>query len=137
MRQQTQEYIDNLEAAYEDSVKQNAQSGGETSMFESPSEENLIRWQLDLKEDMNRIYHLLNGHKPYEAEDGSIKYKESDNEDSQTFNDQGVNLIMNIMSFYLNRNTLLSNYDNDTINWKVSDFMDCLLYTSPSPRDRS
>ena len=29
---------------------------------------------------------------------------------------------MNIMSFYLNRNTILSNYDTETINWKVYDF---------------
>ena len=29
---------------------------------------------------------------------------------------------MNIMSFYLNRNTILSNYDETTINWKVYDF---------------
>ena len=29
---------------------------------------------------------------------------------------------MNIMAFYLNRNTILSNYDEETINWKILDF---------------
>ena len=29
---------------------------------------------------------------------------------------------MNIISFYINRNTLLSNYDVETIKWKIRDF---------------
>ena len=38
------------------------------------------------------------------------------------FNEFGVQMIMNIMSFYLNRNTILSNYDEKTIEWKILDF---------------
>jgi len=44
----------------------------------------------------------------------------SDNE--KRLNDYGVGEIMRILSMYLNRNTILSNYDEDTINWKVLDF---------------
>lgn len=92
------------------------------SLFNSEQEDNLIRWQLDLREDLDRIYHLLKGHKlDYDA-DGNLIYVEPDDNDARPFNEFGVQIIMNIMSFYLNRNTILSNYKEDIINWKVLDF---------------
>lgn len=93
-----------------------------TSMFQNPNEDNLIRWQLDLKEDLDYIYHLLKGDIIVEDENGTFKYKAPDNETSKPFNETGVQMIMNIVFFYLNRNTLLSNYDEKTIYWKVLDF---------------
>lgn len=92
------------------------------SMFGLPNEDNLIRWQLDLREDIDRIYHLLKGDKIKEDKEGNIEYEEADHYDLKPFNEFGVQMIMNIISFYLNRNTLLSNYDEDTINSKVLDF---------------
>ena len=92
------------------------------SQFAGPSEDNLIRWQLDLKEDLDRLYHLLKGHQIKEDAQGNMIYIEPTDDSLKPFNEFGVQIIMNIMSFYLNRNTLLSNYDDDTINWKVLDF---------------
>ena len=67
-------------------------------------------------------FHLLKGDIVSENEDGSISYKESKDPNLKPSNEFGVQLIMNIMSFYLNRNTILSNYDETTINWKILDF---------------
>lgn len=113
---QMQEEIDNA------NLKTRQLTNSQLSMFGMPNDENLIRWQLDLKEDLDRLYHLLKGHQIKEDENGNIIYIEPQSDDLKPFNEFGVQMIMNIMSFYLNRNTLLSNYDEDTINWKVLDF---------------
>lgn len=92
------------------------------SLFGVPSEDNLIRWQLDLKEDIDRIYHLLKGDQIKEDKEGNVSYEPASHDDLKPFNEFGVQMIMNIISFYLNRNTLLSNYSEDRIDEKVLDF---------------
>jgi len=91
-------------------------------LFDGEGNDNLIKWQLDLKEDMDRLYHLLKGDRIGYDADGNIAYLEQEDPDLIPFSDFGVQLIMNIMSFYINKNTILSNYDEKTINWKVYDF---------------
>ena len=91
-------------------------------LFGSEGQDNLIRWQLDLKEDIDRIYHLLKGDIIKYDDDGNVFYDEPDDPDLMPFNENGVQTIMNVMYFYLNRNTILSNYSEDVIKWKVHDF---------------
>lgn len=118
-------YVKELETAYQEEKNRNIQlTQSNMSMYASPTEDNLIRWQLDLREDMDRIYHLLKGHQIKEDKDGEVIYTDPKDDAMKPFNQFGVNLIMNIMSFYLNRNTLLSFYDQETINWKIKDFGD-------------
>ena len=128
-----QDYINELEENYKtERAEKNQYAQAQMSMFNQPSEENLIQWQLDLKEDLDKIYHLLNGHQPKYTTDGEVEWVESEDTDLRPFNKFGVQLIMNVLSFYLNRNTLLSNYDQDTINGKMLDFgieMSDLIYT--------
>lgn len=91
-------------------------------MFNTQEQENLIRYQLDLNDELDRIYHLLKGDKlTYDDQDRLI-YKEQDNADLKPLNEFGVQMIMNVLAFYLNRNTILSNYDEETIIWKVKNF---------------
>ena len=118
-----QEYTQKLEQAYQESQDHNrALMQNENSMFGSVTEDNLIRWQLDLKEDLDKIYHLLKGHIIKEDDDGNVKYVEPEDDNLKPFNEHGVQMIMNILSFYLNRNTLLSNYNEEIINLRVRDF---------------
>ncbi len=125
-KEDTNEYLQQLEEEYtrvkgeRDAMAQNVQ--GQMSIFNGENEDNLIRWQLDLKEDLDRIYHLLRGDRIVEDKEGNVFYKEAEQDALKPFNEFGVQIIMNIMSFYLNRNTILSNYDEPTINWKVFDF---------------
>jgi hypothetical protein len=97
-------------------------TNNQMSMFNSEEQDNLIRYQLDLKEELDKIYHLLKGDIIKEDDKGNIKYESPEDDNLKPFNEFGVQLIMNIMSFYLNRNTLLSNYDEETIKWKILDF---------------
>lgn len=117
------EYLNELEAELRDTQNKNRQlSQAQMSMFGNPIDENLIKWQLDLREDLDRIYHLLNGHVIKEDEKGNQYYAEPDDLRLKPFNEFGVQSIMNIMSFYLNRNTILSNYTSEQVDWKVYDF---------------
>jgi hypothetical protein len=116
-------YMDQIENELQLERNKNLQlMNANQNAFNLPSEDNLIRWQLDLKEDIDKIYHLLRGDVLKEDEHGNMIYVEPTDDSLKPFNEFGVQMIMNIMAFYLNRNTLLSNYDDDTINWKVEDF---------------
>lgn len=97
-------------------------TNAQLSLFGNENEENLIKWQLDLKEDLDKIYHLLKGHQVKQDEQGNTIYVEPTDDRLKPFNEFGVQLIMNVISFYLNRNTILSNYDEETIKFKVKDF---------------
>lgn len=92
------------------------------SAFNNPKEQGLIEFQLDLKEELDRLYHLLSGHIVVIDKDRGEIWVETNDDKQKILSEYGVNQIMNIVSFYINRNTLLSNYDKDTIQWKVRDF---------------
>jgi len=117
----------------------------QTSAFTPTGEKNLVEYQLDLREELDRIYHLLSGHILKYDKDNNEIWAEPQDDRLKIFSEYGVKLIMNIISFYINRNTLLSNFDETTIIWKVRDFgielsdlfenkYEDLLYY-PSPED--
>ena len=116
-------YMQQMEAELQHARNDNKQlAQGQMSIFAEEQQDNLIRWQLDLKEDLDRLYHLLKGDKIGEDDDGNICYLKVEDDNSKPFNEFGVQLLMNVMSFYLNRNTILSNYKEEVINWKILDF---------------
>lgn len=83
---------------------------------------NVIEFQLDLKEELDKIYHLLKGDIIERTEDGGEIWVESKDDRMKILSDYGVKQLMNSIYFYINKNTLLSNYDETTIYWKVRDF---------------
>jgi hypothetical protein len=83
--------------------------------------QNLIQWQLELDSILERVEHMLRGDKPRFV-NGSLIFMTPENDEDRLFTDFGVSEIMRVLSMYLNRNTILSNYDEETINWKVLDF---------------
>lgn len=85
------------------------------------NQDNLIKWQLELDSILERVEHILRGDRP-KMVDGNMIFVAPVNDEDRIFNDYGVAEIMRILSMYLNRNTILSNYDEDTIFWKVLDF---------------
>ena len=83
--------------------------------------QNLIQWQLELDSILERVEHMLRGDKP-KFVNGSLIFVSPENDEDRIFTDFGVSEIMRVLSMYLNRNTILSNYDEETINWKILDF---------------
>lgn len=82
----------------------------------------LVEYQLNIKEELEKIHHLLSGHIIKKDSKNNEYWAEPDDDRLKVFSDYGVKRIMNIVEFYINKNTLLSNYDEETINWKVRDF---------------
>lgn len=82
----------------------------------------MIYDQLNLGEELEIIENLLRGNILKQDEQGVTKWIEPTDNEMVVLSDHGVHLIMNTISFYLNKNTLLSNYDENTINSKMEDF---------------
>jgi hypothetical protein len=90
------------------------------SAFSSRQDENIVRWQLELNDILERAEHILKGDIPV-FKDGHIIWDENPTPDENTINQKGVAEVMKILAMYVNRNTILSDYRNDEINIKVYD----------------
>ena len=114
----TNEHLALLEQSMREKDKKiNELSGYATSAMSNQAQDsNLIIWQLELDNILERIEHLLKGDVVSDDGEGNIVYKTPEDNSLIILNDYGVQLIMNVVSFYLNRNTILSNYDDLRIN---------------------
>jgi len=87
----------------------------------------MIKEQLDLTVELTLIEHLLRGEEKYYNEaTGEIDWKKPEDKDIRILSDLGIKFVINTLNFYLNKNTLLSNYDEKTINAKMEDFSNSL-----------
>jgi len=109
-------YIDQLEQGSKDQQDKINQLSSYVHSGMQGQDSNLIVYQLELDNILERIEHLLKGDIINDDGQGNVTYKKPDNNDLIILNDYGVQLIMNIISFYLNRNTILSNYQPERIN---------------------
>ena len=91
------------------------------SSFASRPDENIVRWQLELNDILERSEHVLKGD-IVEFKNGQLIWSKNPNPENNCLNDIGVQLIMKTISSYINRNTILSDYTNEEINFKVYDF---------------
>jgi hypothetical protein len=91
------------------------------SSFASKTEDNIVRWQLELNDILERAEHILKGDIP-EFKDGHIVWGKNPHPEKNTLNETGVHEIMKILALYVNRNKVLSDYSNEEINFKVFDF---------------
>ncbi len=123
--EQTQEvgnYVRNLEIERDDAID-NASTATRNvnSIFQSPENENIIQWQLDLQEQLENIGHSLRGHVISTDKDGNPTWKEPQKKEDIIFTEYGVQEILRFLLQYLNKNTILSNYSEEIINYKVHD----------------
>jgi len=91
------------------------------SSFSARENDDLIRWQLELNDILERAEHILRGDIPV-FKDGHIIWEQNPRPQDNPLNNVGVQEIMKILSMYINRNTILSDYSNEEINYKVFDF---------------
>ena len=96
-------------------------ANSQMSAFASRQEDNIVRWQLELNDILERAEHILRGDVP-KFEDGHIIWEKNPNPENNPLNAVGVQEIMKILSLYINRNKVLSDYTNKEINFKVFDF---------------
>ena len=124
-KQQTQDSQNSiLQQSYVKAMQQqqnDVRNYASQTLVSGGTQDNLIKWQLELDSILERIEHMLKGDKPRFVQGNLIFVPSASNED-RIFTDFGVGEVMRILSMYLNRNTILSNYDEPTINVKVFDF---------------
>lgn len=90
------------------------------SLMQGREAANLIDAQLEVDTLLNKIEHMLRGDIiKFDAKTGSHYWVKPKDENQQIFNDKGIQDILRALTMYLNKNTLLSNYDKETINNKV------------------
>jgi len=97
--------------------------GDQQEVMIASNDKSMIAEQLDLSEEFERIDYLLRGYViERNDETGETTWVKPDDKDMIILSDYGVHLIRNTIAWYLNKNTLLSNYDDKTINAKMEDF---------------
>lgn len=93
----------------------------EQDMLVQEQERGMINEQLDLGELLNKIHCLLKGYVLQRKENGEMDWVAPKNNDMVILSEYGINYIMGAIQWYLNKNTLLSNYDDKQINAKMLD----------------
>ncbi len=118
-------YLEALEKQNKDLLNKNTELSGviSTSSFNNQRDGNLVQFQLESEDILEKIEHFLKGDKIKEA-DGEIFYETQKNDDLVILNEYGVNSIMQILGNYVNKNTNLSYYDEERINEILGDLGD-------------
>lgn len=111
---------DNESLQIRNMASQNQQA--QMSSFAQNRDVNIAELQLLLKDELDRIFHLISGHVLSIDKEGNELWVEPNDDRLKILSEYGVKQIMNIVTQYISRNKLLSYYDEDTIKWKVYDF---------------
>lgn len=120
-------YENEINAAKLDAARTNTALQQET--FNSQDEKSMVKDQLDLTEEISRIDYLIKGYSLEPGKDGNLRWVEPTDKDMIIFSDYGIHLIRNTICWYLNKNLLLSNFDEETIKKKMWDFTNDLIDT--------
>lgn len=111
-----------MTGAYNQALTQNTSpSSYQNSTFQYNPTDNLVKWQLELNDILERAEHILK-EDIVAVENGNIVWKPNPNPDKRIFSDYAVQEILRVLSMYVNRNTILSDYEPEEINDKVYDF---------------
>lgn len=98
--------------------------GIRNEMMMQEQDKGIASEQLDVSAILNNMYYLLKGYvlvrNPSTKE---MEWNEPKDNDMIILSDYGVNYILGAVQWYINKNTLLSNYEDDkAINTKMEDF---------------
>lgn len=128
----TEQEYENIMASQQlqQTMGQNAMNTQQQMMFQE-MERGLAEEQLDVKEIIRDIFKMLTGKKiTINQETGNYEWKDSEDTIFKTqlrvLSDYGIQKIMEKVIFYVNKSTLLSNYDDGEINRIMYDFTTCL-----------
>ncbi len=121
-------YATELEAAKVNAGQQ-ALARQQQEVFMQGEDKSITKEQLDLSEEIERIDYLIKGYSLEPDAQGRLSWKKPDNKEMVIFTDYGIHLIRNTICWYLNKNLLLSNFDEATIRKKMLDFTNDLIDT--------
>jgi hypothetical protein len=103
-------------------VGQQAQSTAAAQYYLQRQEQTLAEAQLEVETILEEVYHNLRQDVSYMQKDGNLGWKDNPNPRRRTLTDEGVERIMQLLKFYINKNTLLSNFSEDQIRVRMLEF---------------
>ncbi len=105
-------------------IGQTGKNSTEASQYYMQEQEKgLVDIQLEVDSIKSDIYHLLKQDKLGTDDDGKIDWNPLENQSERTLSDWGVERIMQIIHFYINKNALLSNFSEEQIRTLMLGFM--------------
>lgn len=121
LREIENESLQDSYGQYKQNISNDPRQNSKISSFSTKANEDLVRWQLELNDILERVEHILKGDIPI-FRDGNILWEKNPKPENNTLNEYGVQETMKVLSLYINRNTILSDYTQTEINFKVYDF---------------
>jgi len=115
--QNQQVEIENLKAQVQTGQTNQMQQG----MLMQEQDTNMVKEQLDLKEELELLKHKLSGEVLVKQKDETYEWETPEDKDLVVLSKAGVDYCVWMISGYLTKNTLLSNFDDETINGKMED----------------
>jgi len=103
-------------------VGQQAQASASAQYYVQEQEKTLAAEQLDCGKTLNEIYHLLRQDVLAPSADGTIEWKPRPDSQNRALTDIGVDRIMQLVKSYVNKETLLSNFDDVQIPRRMLEF---------------
>jgi len=100
---------------------QDPRSNASHSSFGSRASDDIAKWQLELNDILEKAEHVLNGD-VVKFKDGQIIWMPNPHPEGNTLNANGVQICMKFLSMYVNRNTILADYTEEEVRYKVLDF---------------
>ncbi len=123
-----EDFLKGLQEEADDLRQKNAQlnTALSSSAYHGQEDPNLIQYQIDTGEMLEKIEHFLRGEYLSIDNDGNEFWRKPEDKNLVLFNDYGVNFILSILGNYLDKNTILSFYDEMRINEILADLGDKL-----------
>lgn len=91
------------------------------SQFGSKVSDDIAKQQLELNDILEKAEHVLKGDIVV-FENGQVFWKDNPNPQLNTLSNNGVQICMKFLSMYVNRNTILADYTDEEVRYKVLDF---------------
>jgi len=102
---------------------QNAMMNAQQQVLLAEEQRGLAETQLEVDSIISKIYHLIRQDTYIEKPDGTFEWRPLSNQQERTLTNWGVDRTMQAVHFYVNKNNLLSNYDDITIKRLMKDFL--------------
>jgi len=125
MNQEEEEFLNQqqkeIEVANANSQSMQIAQSQQNAMVDR-QEMGMAKEQLNLDKEIQNIEHLLRGRVQKINDRGIKQWTEPEDKQMIILSEYGVQLIINTIKWYMNKNTLLSNYSEEVIYQKMEDF---------------
>lgn len=109
-------------------VQQGQAQATRGAMMMEQTQASMLTAQLDLSEERERIENLLRKKvQVRNKETNTLEWADAPKGTFHVLTEEGINEIVNFLSWYLNKNTLLSNYEDEVIREKMEDLAKSLI----------